>query len=249
MGSRLAAATSEMTIRSLVVMLMLVGAARAEVPMAPDVKARFDAALKQYSTRHYEDAISELRAIYEIDPRPNILFTWAQAERLSGDCPSAVVLYKKFIATGPTGTSLEAAQLNLKKCEDALSTMPEEAKPKPVPTPEPIIIVREREAPPPTWQKDKLGIGLTVAGGVLLVAGAGVAGGSAAVESSATSATSYNDYSNRIDTARTLRTTGFVVLGVGAVAAIIGVVRFAIVARRAPPKNAALGLGSASVYF
>jgi tetratricopeptide (TPR) repeat protein len=72
-----------------------------EPPMKPEARALLDAGLGHYAAKDYEAAIAAFRRGYELDARAEFLFAWAQAERLSGDCASAIELYEMFIASGP----------------------------------------------------------------------------------------------------------------------------------------------------
>src|SRR5262245_50856168 len=69
----------------------------ADRALAPAAREHVDRGLEAYGDKRYLDAIRELEAAYRIDPRREILFNWAQAERLSGDCEAAIPLYEKFL--------------------------------------------------------------------------------------------------------------------------------------------------------
>jgi tetratricopeptide (TPR) repeat protein len=98
--------------------------ADASPAMAPSARARLERGLAHYGAREYEAAIDEFRAGYEIDPRPEFLFAMAQAERLSGDCASAVILYRRFLATDPPASHADPARASLERCEIALQSRP-----------------------------------------------------------------------------------------------------------------------------
>ncbi|MBI4510337.1 MAG: hypothetical protein HY698_11940 [Deltaproteobacteria bacterium] len=132
--------------------------------------------LSHYEARDYEAAIDEFRRGHAFVPRLDLLFAWAQAERLSGDCPSAVVLYRKFIESNPPAKQAEAAQKNMARCEAALATRPEElpdalrpsavSAPPPEPTPEPTARPASEPLPKEAHGRsvDKVGIGLLATG-------------------------------------------------------------------------------------
>jgi tetratricopeptide (TPR) repeat protein len=184
----------------------LAGAAPADAAPPPsEAQKLYERGLQLYSARQYEAAISSFQKAFDLDGRREILFAWAQAERLSGDCPSAVVLYRRFLAMSPGPREVEAAQLNLKRCERALATRPE-GEPAPNPVDE---RAREAEAHAaaaearaaaeaaarrgPPFYRDRVGGALLGVGAGLLVVGAGVAGASAATESAARSAANYGE--------------------------------------------------------
>jgi tetratricopeptide (TPR) repeat protein len=97
---------------------------QAKGAIKPEAEVRFRRGLEYYKIREFEAAIAEFEAAYAIDPRPEILFSQAQAERLSGDCASAVVLYRQFLTTDPPAVHAEAARASLDKCEVALRSGP-----------------------------------------------------------------------------------------------------------------------------
>jgi tetratricopeptide (TPR) repeat protein len=231
-----------------VTLCLLAAVARAEPPAKSEANSHLQAALSSYAQRQYEAAITEFRAAYELDPRREILFAWAQAERLSGDCPSAVLLYRKFLGTHPSEAEEAAARLNLKKCEDALATKPEAVAPEqPQPSPRPEAAPPDRPSvaatpmvtrPAPPWWRDRVGLAFAIVGGLGLIGGIAMEGASASLESSAHAATSYGQYGDRLDLARGLRTGGFVCIGIGAALGIVSVVRFVVIARRGRPVRA-----------
>jgi len=221
----------------LIVALICAGTKTEAAPLGSAAQGHLDAALKHYAQRRYEAAITEFRAAYEKEPRREILFAWAQAERLSGDCPSAMALYQKFLGSDPTSAEESAARLNLKRCEEALG---QPAAPPPAPTPPPPAVVPPPtvtppppSTPPPTrtsWRQDRLGIGLTAAGGLTLAVGAVLAGVSAT--NAPQGALTYQAYTDRLGSAEGLRAGGLVLVGVGAGILVTGIVRLILVARR-----------------
>jgi len=104
--------------------------------MSEDAKARLERGLEHYSAKDYEAAIDELSRAYDLEPHPVFLYTWAQAERLSGDCPSAVTLYQRFLDTDPDESQAAAAASNKERCEEALGTSPDGADVEPSVPPE-----------------------------------------------------------------------------------------------------------------
>lgn len=83
-----------------------------------------DRGLAFYNKREFQRAIAEFRAGYRIDPRAEFLFALAQAERLSGDCASAIVYYERFLATGPPRSQARAARMHMARCKKAISSGP-----------------------------------------------------------------------------------------------------------------------------
>jgi hypothetical protein len=181
------------------VLACLKGAALADDPPAPPDEARvhFDTGAALATLRKYEEAAREFKASYELDPRKEALFAWAQVERLGGNCPAAVELYRRFLASADlTPTQIEAAELNVRRCQS-------EPKVEPAPPPAPIAAAATIAvaAPPPVVVTPARSRRAVVAGAVLL--GGAVACAAASVtfyllsrndESTASSARVLQDY-------------------------------------------------------
>jgi len=93
---------------------------------SPSTEAEAEAAyvrgLGHYAARDFHRAIAELEGAFALDPRPEFLFAEAQAFRLDGDCPRALELYHRFLATRPPPLQVQATQLGLDRCAAAAST-------------------------------------------------------------------------------------------------------------------------------
>jgi hypothetical protein len=99
-----------------------VGAAQS--PASTD-SADFDRGATLAADHQYVAAAAAFKAAFESDGRKEALFAWAQAERLAGHCPLAVGLYRQFLERGDlTPPQSEAAQLNLRRCQEVLANPP-----------------------------------------------------------------------------------------------------------------------------
>src|SRR5512140_3860847 len=90
-----------------------------EPPMRDDTKAYLDRGLALYKATDYAGAVAAFKIGSGLEPRRVFLFAWAQAARLSGDCPAAIDLYKKFLAENPGPSETEAAHQNMARCQEA----------------------------------------------------------------------------------------------------------------------------------
>jgi hypothetical protein len=128
------------------------GSARAQSGAAPgEAKRHFERGLRLYDGHSYEEAIVELRASYQIDPRPEILYALGQAQRMNHQCREAIVSYEAYLRTGP-GVRQEAAtrdQIELCRAELAGETGASDrtAPTPPVPTPAPVAAPQAAGAP------------------------------------------------------------------------------------------------------
>lgn len=87
----------------------LESAAPADVPTPETLFSEGQAA---YDHTDYTTAITKWRAAYDASGEPSLLFDVAQAQRLSGDCASALKTYQHFIAIDPDPTSDQHAIAN-----------------------------------------------------------------------------------------------------------------------------------------
>jgi tetratricopeptide (TPR) repeat protein len=87
-----------------------------------EAEAGYVRGLAHYAARDFHRAIAEFEAAFALDPRPELLFAEAQAFRLDGDCPRALELYRRFLATRPPPLQVQATQLGLDRCAESAST-------------------------------------------------------------------------------------------------------------------------------
>lgn len=276
MGSQFTAAADLKSWPALVAALALVAApvARAAQPSEPtapatasDVtaKERVAKGLEYYQAGNFDNAIAEFKAAYAAAPSPTILFPWAQAERLRGNCREAIELYQRFIDADPPKKQVEAAEQNREECAQRLKSADEAASslvpgqsgdapagPAQGPQAEPEGPTEPEPAPEPTPTRSKpdaLGWGLVGGGAGLAVVGAILLGAGAGKESAAASAPNYGEFDADKRGARGLFVGGGVLTGVGLALAIGGAVRLALVKKRSGGATAwfdprgGLGLG------
>jgi tetratricopeptide (TPR) repeat protein len=87
-----------------------------------EAEADYVRGLAHYAARDFHRAIAQLEAAFALDPRPEFLFAEAQAFRLDGNCPRALELYRRFLATRPPPLQVQATQLGLDRCAASAST-------------------------------------------------------------------------------------------------------------------------------
>lgn len=126
-----------------------------------------------FADKQYAAAIEEFRRALSIAPRPDILYSLAQAQRMIGDCASAIDSYRAFLAGQPTDRLAEYARANIERCERTLRESqpprpPSAVPPSPAPAPPPPPPATG-ERPP--WYHDTVGDVLIVGGALAGVAG------------------------------------------------------------------------------
>lgn len=86
--------------------LLLVSGVAAADPTPADAKAaraHFKAGEKLINQQRYDEAIKELEAAAQLDPRPEQFFNLGVAHHLRGDEPIAIEYYRLFLLDGPQG--------------------------------------------------------------------------------------------------------------------------------------------------
>jgi hypothetical protein len=197
------------------------------------------AGLAAYQEARYDRAIRAFLAGYAVEPRREFLFALAQAERLSGDCASAVVYYRRFLSRNPPDRQARAATEQLEKCRRALSSGPaasrgdqEKREVRPVPS---TARSRSRRPAAPDrgkrWYRDAIGNTLLGAGAGLWVAAGAFYLSADAASSAARGAGSYPEFDRQADRAasRQRMAIGLTIAGAalvgGAVYRYLGVTR------------------------
>lgn len=113
-------------------LVALESAAFADVPTPETLFSEGQAA---YDHADYTTAITKWRAAYDASGEPSLLFDVAQAQRLSGDCASALKTYQHFIVIDPDPTSDQHAIANdlSRELASKCVTPPEPPLPDPAP--------------------------------------------------------------------------------------------------------------------
>jgi hypothetical protein len=160
-------------------------AAEPEREMDPEARELYDLGMAHYRARGFSEAVRVFESAYALDPQREILFALAQATRLSGDCPSAVPLYERVLASHPPARQAEATRIALARCHERAAIEAAAAKRASAPDPKlvlgrapplaPPVSVTARPSPPlPAWYRDPATAALAAAAVVSLGTGAGL---------------------------------------------------------------------------
>src|SRR5262245_61187383 len=95
-------------------------AAFAQELVNPDANRHFHAGLAAFGSKDFVTARGEFSAAYQLEATPSILWSWAQAERMSGRCADALPLYKKYRETASTPERIRYTDQYIAECERAL---------------------------------------------------------------------------------------------------------------------------------
>lgn len=146
---------------ALAIALAAMRPARGDEPsMKPEARALWDEGQTLYAAGDYAAAIERFRRGRALDPRPEFLYAIGQAQRKAGQCREAIESYRAFIVESSSEKQVEAARLQIDRCEREL----DEEKPPPEPTPVVQPTPARRTVPGPRWYRDPIGLALTGAG-------------------------------------------------------------------------------------
>ncbi len=124
----------------------------------------------------YGNAIIAFKEAYVMAPSPGLLFNLAQSYRLQGNCDDASLMYRRYIATGPSAEGKTIAEGHLgtvERCAHKASL----GIPQDPTSPAAVVIKTDREsgslfATAPVNRKAELkkdiGLGLIIGGGVAI---------------------------------------------------------------------------------
>lgn len=230
-------------------------------PMSPEAAAHFEMGTRHYNLQEWADAVKEYKEAYRLAPRPDILWSIAQAQRLGGDHEAAIKSYQAFLRTGPSEKQTALANEAIIKCQSALlekASAPAPSgepakKPEPpapaasgAPSASPTQSASAAPGPsaprgPDPWYTDVLGDVLTLGGVAGVVFGGVALGVGNAKATDANAATDYASFDRQRGAGPTLQTAGVIGLAAGGALIATGVVRLVLVARRpaAPATEAA----------
>jgi hypothetical protein len=227
----------------------------------PKAQKLFDEAQKAFGEKDFATASDKLERAYLIEPAPELLYPWAQAERNLDRCESAIDLYEKFIDTKPNERMVAAAQQNIDRCKEQLSAnKPDE--PPPVPDPGSDAETAPRDDTPPkndggAKDEPKTNVGRDPAGAVLVSLGAaGVIAGAAllgvASKQAKKTGNDGNDNTTYLDMRRTAliqRNAGIAVLTIGGALIVAGAIRYGLLARKQKRADVGVWIDRTSASF
>lgn len=184
-------------------------------------------ATEAHQAGQYDLALTELKAAYELDPQPDLLYAIGQVHVKLDQCEDAIASYEKFLATNPPDEPTAAANEAIEACKAQLAA---KAAPPPDPEPEP-----QPPPPPPPAQdskpfyKDVLGTALVSGGTVSAVVGIALYASARSTLDDAEAAPTYSEHARLVDDARTKRSLSVVFGVVGAAAIGVGIWRYTTV--------------------
>lgn len=163
--------------------LMTVSGAHADEPVPHKAKRLATAGRSLHEQGEYGKAIIAFQEAYVLAPSPALLFNLAQAYRLDGNCEDAAYMYRRFLAQAPRNEARAISQEQLPAMErcthkrglgipekDAAVTLGMASDSSASGVPMDALPLRPRSK-----ARTNAGIGMTIAGGVVLILAASYA--------------------------------------------------------------------------
>ena len=192
-------------------------------------RAPAERAAEHFGKGEFLEAAAAFEEAFAETGDPAFVFGRAQALRRAGNCAAAIDELERFIALAPPQSDIDEAEKVIASCRRVLGIESSTADPAPSVQPQPA------EPPPPVpkrpWHRDPAGAALLGSGLVFAAIGGGLLGGSFARARDRDETESA--WESRGRNVRVLSTAGIVLLGTGGALVIAGVIRWAILARRA----------------
>lgn len=200
---------------------------------ADPAQVHFEQAAALYEQQDYAGAAQEFAIAHALAPSVDVLFAWAQAERLAGEYAVAIELYQKLLDGRLSKTQRAAIESLMTEVEAELAAEQAEPQPEPLPEPEPSCPPTE---PAPEHDeprtRDRLGPALVGTGAALTLVGGGLLLGGVLRDARVRNADSYTAFESAYDPgsgrgrgAVALYASGGVLAGVGVAALIVGALR------------------------
>src|SRR3569832_7181 len=89
-----------------------------------NARPHFVLGYKAFDAKDYKTAVAEFEIAYRLDPEVPLLFTWAQSERLGGNCKHAVELYQKYLYADINKDQAAFTRERIRECGGVPTTAP-----------------------------------------------------------------------------------------------------------------------------
>ena len=215
------------------VLALALALAPAPAPLSPAEQAK-ERALDAWEEGRYAEARAEIARAYELDPKRRYLYARARIEQADGHCDVANEFYRRYLDEGPPEVDANAAKRAIAACERQIADAGGTTTVDPPPIP----------ARP--WHRDPLAIGLVTSGAVVLAVGFGLFGRAFVEHREAKRTLDHAEFDRRVRRARVLSPIGIAGISLGAALVVGGVVRWAVVRRRAKAADR-LAIGPAGI--
>jgi tetratricopeptide (TPR) repeat protein len=198
-----------------------------------EARPHFVLGYKAFNAKDYKTATAEFEIAYRLDAEVPLLFTWAQSERLGGNCKHAIELYQKYLYADINKDQAAFTRERIHECGGV-----EKPAPPPPTTPAASPLPPEQPELPAepahyVWYRDVPADVLAGAGAVSLLAGLALFIEAHGTSSDAAAAFYLDDHERLRDDAIHQRNLGIAATIAGAVIGGAGVALYVYHGKRA----------------
>jgi hypothetical protein len=212
--------------------LALIAVPAAAAPRKATARAAFDRGVKAYKANDFAAASKALGQSFELEPDPETLFAWAQAERKLDHCETAIDLWTRMSTFDLPAENRNVVKAKIDECKEVLA--------KAAPAPVPVEVAPQPDDPPEAspprppvrdhgrrarW-KDPAGLSLLGLGAVGLGVGTTFMLQARSADKAKDRATSYQEFLDQRDRATSKGRVGMIGLVAGGALVVGGVVWF-----------------------
>jgi tetratricopeptide (TPR) repeat protein len=205
-------------------------------------EAAFAGGFEHYRAGRYAEASADFARAYRREPDPRYLYSWAQAERKTGNCAVAVQLYRRYLEHDLPTENVDAARTNMLRCGYTWTEDDEKVDAVDLDAVDLGIIEQAPlpETPSFDWWRDPAGATLFSVGVAGTATAIGLWSAWSFERNAALRARTESLHARHLRRADQMRVAGIVtsVIGVGLV--VGGIIRYAVVRRRGSHSRLAL---------
>jgi tetratricopeptide (TPR) repeat protein len=219
-------------------------------------EASFEAGFDHYREGRYAEASADFARAYRREPDPRYLYSWAQAERKTGNCAVAVQLYRRYLEHDLPAENIDAARTNMLRCGYTWTEEDEKVDAVDLDAVDLGIVEQTIDTVEPSsdWWLDPAGASLVAIGGASTATAIGLWAAWSFERNAALRARTESLHARHLQRADRMRVAGIVTSVLGASLLVGGIIRYAVVRRRAKSSKlafvpAAWGSAALTVRF
>lgn len=218
-------------------------------------KRHFQNGAAYYDRANYAMALEEFQRAYRLESAPELLYNMGRCHEGLGQTEQAIARFEAYLAAKPGANNAPVVQARIKNLRGLLQSKAPKPTPAATPGKAPAAAAQPEQAPTPTRRREAASLKLagwaTLGGGAAVMVAGAILGGVALqktgeYEDGYARHMAYDEAQGILDQAEAMETGMFVCLGLGAAAAVTGVVLL-ILDGSGETSSASASLGSATL--
>lgn len=219
--------------RTTIALTLLLASGTAFADAKKEAKVHLEKATAAHKAARYEEALTELKIAYTLDPQPALLYAIGQVHVMQGQCDQAITFYERFIAAHPSPEQAAKASQAIETCKKLAPEKPVDPV-NPVIQPqqpvEPLIIEKPVTVITTTrpWYTDVVGDVLVGTGIISGIVGLVFYRGALSTRDEADTVMSYERYDELVADADSKQTLSIVFAASGAALVTAGIISYVV---------------------